>query len=110
MSDRLVTREDFSELREELKALEEKVDDLSSAMARIELELARSSAKSTLAAAQDIARLELELARYKGNAGSELSMISTRTAVLWGIVGAGGMVVFGALITFVVQKLFAVKP
>lgn len=110
MPDRPVSRQDLDELKLDIRALESKVDEQSTALARIELEVARTSAQATLKAQADIARLELELTRYKGNAGNELSTISTKTAILWGIVGAGGMVFFGALITFVIQKLFGAKP
>lgn len=106
MNNSPVTRDDLNEIKDDIKSLEHKVDMLTGAVARIELEFARSQAKATLDGAAELARLRQELQEQRANAGNQLSTISTRTAILWGITGAGAMILFGALVTTVVQRLF----
>ena len=115
--ERHVTREDLEELKEDIKALENKVDDLSAAIARIELKLAETQAASNLKTAAEQARLELELAnqkvelqKYKGNARAEIGNISTKTAIILSVLGSIGTILIAAWVTTMIQKLFGVKP
>lgn len=106
MNNSPVTRDDLNEVKQDIKSLEHKVDMLMGAVARIELEFARSQAKVTLDNATELARLRQEVQEQRTSAGNQMSTISARTAVLWGITGAGVLIIFGALVTTVVQKLF----
>lgn len=108
--DRPVTREDLDELKDDIKILERKVDEMTAAMNRIELEFARSSAKAVLETAEEMATLKLELQKYKSASRAELGNISMKTAILWGILGSGVLIVFGALVATAVQKLFGTSP
>lgn len=110
MSERHVTREDLDELKEDIKTLEHKVDEISAAMNRIELEFAKSSAKAILETAEELAKLKLELQKYKGNARAEIGNVSTKTAIMWGVLGSAAFIAFGALVAIIAQKLFGVKP
>lgn len=108
--DRYVTREDLDELKEDIKALEHKVDELFAAMNRIELEFAKSSAKAIIETAEELARLKIELQQYRGNSNAEIGNVTTRTAIMWGVFGSVAFLVFGALIAIAMQKIFGVKP
>ena len=108
--ERHVTHEDLAELKDDIKTLERKMDELSAAMSRVELEFARSSAKAVLETAEELATLKIELQRYKGNANAEIGNVSTKTAIMWGVLGSAAFIVFGALIAVIVQKVFGVKP
>lgn len=106
MNNSPVTRDDLSEIKEDIKSLEQKLDRLTVAVARIELDFARSQAKATLDGAAELSRLRQELQEQRANAGNQLSTISARTAILWGIAGAGVFILFGALVTTVIQRVF----
>lgn len=102
--ERHVTREDLDELKVDIKALEHKVDELSTALYRIEVELAKTSAQSTLKVQADVARLELELANYRGRTGTEIGNISTKTAIVLSILGSTGLLLLGAWASSVMSK------
>lgn len=106
MNNSPVTRDDLNEIKDDIKSLEQKLDRLTGAVARIELEFARNHAKVTIDNATELARLRQEVQEQRSSAGNQLSTISARTAILWGIAGAGVMILFGAAVTTVIQKLF----
>lgn len=101
-----VTRDDLNEIKGDIKSLEHKVDILTAGMARIELEFARGQAKAVIESSAELSRLRQELQEQRNAAGSQLSAISVKTAIIWGILGAGFMILFGALVTTMAQKLF----
>jgi hypothetical protein len=100
-----VTREDLDELKDDIKALEFKVDNLSSALARIELEVAKTTAALSIKSQAEVARLELELAGYRGRASTEIGKNGVKTAIVLSILGTVGSILLAAGMTWLLRKI-----